>query len=87
MIMAITKAVIAVLLVSTVCFCVITSRQVEGVMLDIILVVLGAYFGFSAKVYKESQTNRAEVDARLARAVERMRDAGRDSTSWRLDRE
>lgn len=86
-IMAVTKAVIAVLLVATVCVCVVLGREMPDGVVKVVILVLAAYFGFSAKVYHESEKNRTEVDARLARAVERMREAGRDDVSWRMDRD
>lgn len=57
LIMAWTKALIAVLLVGAGCYCLITGVALPEHVLEVGLLVLGAYFGFSAKVYRDSQHN------------------------------
>lgn len=75
MIMAITKAVICVIIVGSVCFCLVTGRNLEGRLLEVILAIVGIYFGMSAKTYQESTRNKYALDGRVARAIERMRQA------------
>ena len=63
LIMAWTKAAIAVLLVGAGCYCLITGVPLPDHVLEVGLLVLGAYFGFSAKVYRDSQQNGKAVAA------------------------
>lgn len=71
-IMAYAKAVICVLLCATACYCLATGREIEGNVLQLGVLILGAYFGFSAKVYSDSHRNGKELE----KWIERTR--GRD---------
>ena len=57
LIMAWTKAGIAVMLVGAGCYCLIAGVPLPDHVLEVGLLVLGAYFGFSAKVYRDSHEN------------------------------
>jgi len=57
LVMAVTKAVIAVIIVGTVCYAILTNVNIDGELLKIVLLVIGAYFGFSSKVYHDSYRN------------------------------
>lgn len=63
LIMAVTKAVIAVLLVAIGGYCVVAGVAIPDELVKVVLLVLGAYFGFSAKVYRDSHTNGKELKA------------------------
>jgi len=56
-IMAVTKAVIAVIIVGSVAYCLITQTPIPDKMIEVILLIIGGYFGYSAKVYQESVRN------------------------------
>lgn len=62
MVMAVTKAIIAVMLVGSGCYCLVTGTEMQGPMVALMVAVVGAYFGLSARVY--------HVDAREKRAQE-----------------
>lgn len=64
MVMAIVKGVIAVMLVGSGCYCLVTGVEMHGAMLALIVAVVGAYFGFSARIY---ETTAREIKARNER--------------------
>lgn len=57
LIMAWAKALISVLIIGGVVFCMVIGREVQQPIIEVILLALGAYFGFSAKVYRDSVSN------------------------------
>lgn len=63
MVMAVTKAIICVILVLAGCYCLVTGTEMSGPMVPVMVAVLGAYFGLSARVY--------QVDAEEKRRQER----------------
>lgn len=64
-IMAITKAVIAVIIVGSMAYCLIMQIPIPDKVIEVILLIVGVYFGYSAKVYHESRKNKATIDAWL----------------------
>lgn len=62
LIMAWAKAVICVVLVGTACYCLGTGREIQGDVLHLVVLILGAYFGFSAKVYSDAHRNGKELE-------------------------
>lgn len=65
LIMAITKAVIAVIIVGSMAYCLIMQIPVPDWGEKTILLIVGVYFGYSAKVYHESQKNKQVLTAML----------------------
>lgn len=61
-VMAIAKAIIAVLLVYGAVYFLISGAEMPDWYLEVILTILGVYFGFSARMY--------QVDAKRVRTVE-----------------
>ncbi|MBA7698313.1 hypothetical protein ES703_106990 [subsurface metagenome] len=51
LILAVTKAVIAVMLAGVVVYSVVAGVDISNAVLQLIVAVLGAYFGFSTWVY------------------------------------
>lgn len=60
-VMALTKAIIAVVIVGTAAYCLVTQIPIPDNIVEVILLIIGAYFGFSAKVYHESQRNQKQL--------------------------
>jgi len=60
-IMAITKAIIAVIIVGTTAYCLVMQIPIPENMEKIILLIIGGYFGYSATVYRESQKNQEQL--------------------------
>lgn len=54
LIMALVKAVIACMLVATAMYCVVMQIETPTYFVELVLGVLGIYFGFSALLYKQS---------------------------------
>lgn len=54
LIMAMAKAVIAVVLVGAVCYALVAGVAVDGRLLEVLLLFLASYFGLSAKMYYSS---------------------------------
>ena len=57
LIMAVAKAVMCLLIVGGVAYCMVSGREIQQPVLEVILLALGAYFGFSAKLYRDSVSN------------------------------
>lgn len=85
--MAIVKAAVCVLLVATTSYCVIAGIEIPGYFVQLLIGVLGVYFGYSALLYKRSAdaTNghlvnvvklvaREEVRQQLATLLEERKD-------------
>lgn len=73
MIMAITKAVIAILIVGTMGYCLVSQIPIPDSIMEVILLIVGVYFGYSAKVYHESQKNRKDIVMHLRNRSRRGR--------------
>jgi len=65
-IMAIAKAVIAGIITLAVAYCIVTNTPIEDKLLELILLIIAGYFGYSAKLYRESKRKKGEIEARLA---------------------
>ena len=52
--MAVVKAVIALLLVGVVVYTVVAGVAIPELVMQLVLLVLGVYFGFSAKLYRDN---------------------------------
>ena len=65
MVMAVTKAIIAVMLVGSGCYCLVTGTEMTGPMVPVMVAVVGTYFGLSARVY--------QVDAEYKKRQENSR--------------
>lgn len=61
-VLAIVKSVLAVALVGVVVWSVIAEVAIDDAVLKVILAVLGAYFGFSARYYWAGYRNRTWWD-------------------------
>lgn len=84
-IMAIVKAVIAIMLVATAMYCVIMQIETPQYFIELVLGVLGIYFGFSALLYKQSaQANNARLIRLISAIVEEQL---RQYEAYRLKRE
>jgi hypothetical protein len=55
LLMAVVKALIALLVAVTACYCIVAGVDIPDNALKIVLLVLGGYFAYSAKVYYESE--------------------------------
>ena len=66
-IMALTKAVIAVMLVGAACYCAVARIEIPDALLTILVAVLGVYFGFSAAVYRKEAVERTGLEKRFSR--------------------
>lgn len=64
MVMAATKAIITLLLVSGAVYCWVSGQELPPGGLEVVLAILGVYFGFSARMY--------QVDAKRVRNVEQI---------------
>lgn len=73
--MALIKAIIAGMLAGTMCYCVITGIPIPEELAKIGGLVLAVYFGYSAKLYHDSERVRGQIDAEVAEALRRL---GRD---------
>lgn len=71
-IVAITKAVVCVIIVGSVSYCMVTGRELTEGYLQVILLVVGAYFGVSANLYRNARRERREVWGLLAAALEQL---------------
>lgn len=71
-IMAITKAVIAVIIVGTVAYCMITETPIEDELIKVVLLIIGGYFGYSAKVYSESQRWKWKVYQNMYKTIKEL---------------
>lgn len=68
--MAVTKAVIAVVIVATMAYCLVMQIPIPDNVIEIILLIVGVYFGYSAKVYREGYHNQHAIVARIAEELE-----------------
>jgi len=66
-IMAVTKALIAVMLVGSACYCAVARIEIPDALLTLVVAVLGVYFGFSAAVYRKEAVERTQLERRFAR--------------------
>lgn len=60
-IMAVTKAIIAIVIVASMAYCLVTQTPIPDNVIEIILLIIGGYFGYSAKVYHESERNKKQL--------------------------
>ena len=56
-IMAYTKAVIAIIIVATVMGSMVLQIQLPQAVYNILFIIVGAYFGYSAKMYNDAYHN------------------------------
>lgn len=56
-VIVVTKALICVMLVVTVCYCAVMQIPLEGLLEKLILGVIGVYFGISAFLYQQHIRN------------------------------
>lgn len=81
LIMAVVKAIIAIMLVGTAMYCVVQQIETPEFFIEAVLGVLGVYFGFSALLYKQSSARNQPTDVRalqimIATEVRRQLDIG-----------
>lgn len=75
--MAVAKALMCLLIVGGVAFCMVSGREIQQPVLQVILLALGAYFGFSAKIYRDSVSN---GQAKAKRVWEDVREGDDDAS-------
>jgi hypothetical protein len=68
-IMAIVKAAIACMLVATAMYCVIMQIETPSYFIELVLGVLGIYYGFSAYLYKQSSESKKTTDVGTLKAL------------------
>ena len=81
-VMAIVKAVVAVMLVGTACYAVIAGVEISAGMMGLILAVLGAYFGFSSKVSLGDAKYRARLEQIMKEAKQGLPQGDPDAPAY-----
>jgi len=71
-IMSITKGLIAIIIVASVCYCMVTGQELTHGYLKVILLVLGGYFGLSAKLYRDGAKNQRVISVAVQKVIAAM---------------
>jgi len=71
-IMSIVKAVVAVIFALVVAYIVVAGRTVDEALLAVIAGILTGYFGYSAKLYHDSEREKVKMERRMAAALDQL---------------